>query len=52
MREQWMLPTGPIPSMVELIESLGGVVVPCDFGSDLIDAMSQRIDGMPVLFFV
>lgn len=52
MREQWMLPTGPIPNMVELIEDLGGIVVPCDFGTELIDAMSQRIDGMPVLFFV
>lgn len=52
MREQWMIPTGPIPNMVELIEDLGGVIVPCDFGSDLIDAMSQRIDGLPVLFFV
>lgn len=52
LRERWMIPTGPIPSMVDLIESLGGIVIPCDFGSDLIDAMSQRIDGLPVLFFV
>lgn len=52
IREMWLLPNGPIDSMVSLIESNGGVVVPCDFGTDLIDAMSQRIDGMPVLFFV
>lgn len=52
IREAWMLPSGPIPNMVELIEENGGIVVPCDFGSDLIDAMSQRIDGLPVLFFV
>lgn len=52
MREQWMLPQGPIQSMVDVIEGAGGIVVPCDFGSDLLDAMSQRIDGMPVLFFV
>ncbi|MCA3459307.1 MAG: ImmA/IrrE family metallo-endopeptidase [Rhodobacter sp.] len=52
MREQWMLPQGPIQSMVDVVESAGGIVVPCDFGSDLLDAMSQRIDGMPVLFFV
>jgi Zn-dependent peptidase ImmA (M78 family) len=38
--------------MVELLESNGGIVIPCDFGSDLIDAMSQRVDGLPVLFFV
>lgn len=52
VREMWGLPRGPISNMVELIESNGGIVIPCDFGTDLIDAMSQRIDGLPVLFFV
>lgn len=52
VREGWMLPRGPIVSMIGLIEDHGGVIVPCDFQTDLIDAISQRIDGMPVLFFV
>ena len=52
IREMWMLGTGPISNMVEVIENHGGVVIPCDFGTDLLDAISQRIDGMPVLFFV
>jgi Zn-dependent peptidase ImmA (M78 family) len=52
VREAWMLPNGPISNMVDLLEDNGGVVIPCDFGTDLLDAMSQRIDGMPVLFFV
>ena len=52
IREAWMLPSGPIPNMVQIIEDNGGIVVPCDFGTDLLDAMSQRIDGLPVLFFV
>lgn len=52
VREAWMLPRGPIPNMVELIENAGGIVITCDFGTDLLDAMSQRIDGLPVLFFV
>lgn len=52
VREAWMLPTGPVHNMIELLESKGGIVIPCDFGTDLIDAMSQRIDGMPTLFFV
>lgn len=52
VREMWTLPNGPIPNMVELLENNGGIVIPCDFGSDLIDAMSQRIEGLPVLFFV
>ena len=52
VRESWMLPAGPIDNMVNLIEENGGIVVPCDFGSELIDAMSQRIDGLPALFFI
>ncbi len=52
LREAWMLPPGPIENIVELIEENGGIVIPCDFGTDLLDAMSQRIDGLPVLFFV
>lgn len=52
LREAWMLPPGPIDSVVNLLEENGGIVIPCDFGTDLLDAMSQRIDGLPVLFFV
>ncbi len=52
VREMWMLPSGPIANMIELLEENGGIVIPCDFGTDLLDAMSQRIDGMPILFFV
>lgn len=52
VRENWMVPDGPIDNLVSLLEENGGIVIPCDFGTDLLDAMSQRIDGMPVLFFV
>jgi Zn-dependent peptidase ImmA (M78 family)/transcriptional regulator with XRE-family HTH domain len=52
IREAWMIPSGPIYNMVELLESNGGIVIPCDFGTDLLDAMSQRIEGLPILFFV
>lgn len=52
LRELWGVPPGPIENMVELIERNGGIVIPCDFGTDLIDAMSQRIDGLPVMFFI
>lgn len=52
VREMWMVPNGPIEDMIGLLENNGGVVIPCDFGTDLLDAMSQRIDGFPVLFFV
>jgi Zn-dependent peptidase ImmA (M78 family)/DNA-binding XRE family transcriptional regulator len=52
LRELWMLPSGPVDNVVNLLEENGGIVIPCDFGTDLLDAMSQRIDGLPVLFFV
>lgn len=52
LREQWMLPDGPIDNVTDLIEENGGIVIPCNFDNDLIDAVSQRIDGVPVLFFV
>lgn len=51
LREMWMLPRGPIQSMAALLEYNGAIIVPCDFGTDLLDAMSQRIDGIPILIF-
>jgi Zn-dependent peptidase ImmA (M78 family) len=52
IREMWGLPSGPIPNMVGLLENNGGIVISCDFGSNLIDAMSQRVEGLPLLFFI
>ena len=52
LRERWLVPNGPIENVIDLIEENGGYVIPCNFESDLIDAVSQRIDGMPVLFFI
>lgn len=52
VREMWMVPKGPVDNLIGLLEDNGGVVISCDFGTDLLDAMSQRIDGLPVLFFV
>lgn len=52
IRELWGVPSGPIENMVELVERNGGIVIACDFETDLLDAMSQRIDGMPVIFFI
>jgi Zn-dependent peptidase ImmA (M78 family)/transcriptional regulator with XRE-family HTH domain len=52
VREAWMLPRGPVSNMTTLLEDNGGIVVPCAFHTDLLDAISQPIDGLPVLFFV
>ena len=52
VRQTWQLPLGPIKSMISVVEAAGGVVVPSDFGTDKLDAISQRPSGQPSFFFV
>jgi Zn-dependent peptidase ImmA (M78 family)/transcriptional regulator with XRE-family HTH domain len=52
VRHAWQLPMGPIKSMIDVVEAAGGVVVPCDFGTDKLDAISQRPEAQPPFFFV
>lgn len=52
VRALWAVPTGPIVNMTRIIESAGGVVIPFDFGTRSIDAISQWPPGLPPLFFV
>jgi Zn-dependent peptidase ImmA (M78 family)/transcriptional regulator with XRE-family HTH domain len=52
LRAYWMVPRGPIPSVVELIEQAGGIVILARFGTDLLDGLSFRLEGMPPLFFM
>lgn len=52
LREHWMLPNGPVANMVELLEHNGALIIPCDFNTSLIDAISQRIVGLPALIFI
>jgi len=51
-RQTWGLPMGPIKSMTAAIEAAGGVVIPSDFGTDKLDAISQRPAAQPPFFFV
>lgn len=52
MREYWMLPRGPIDNVCEVIEAAGGIVVNSDFGTDHLDGISFRKEGLPPLFFM
>ncbi|MGJ4949142.1 helix-turn-helix domain-containing protein [Bradyrhizobium sp. HKCCYLS20291] len=52
MRSYWTLPTGPIRNLVEVIESAGGIVVNARFGTNLLDGLSFRTEGLPPLFFM
>ncbi len=52
VRGYWMVPRGPIANVVELIEEAGGIVVLCRFGTNLLDGLSFRSEGLPPLFFI
>jgi Zn-dependent peptidase ImmA (M78 family)/transcriptional regulator with XRE-family HTH domain len=52
LRAMWMLPIGPVQSLVGAIENAGGVVFRFPFGTNDIDAMSQWPDDAPPLFFL
>lgn len=51
-RQMWQIPLGPIKSMIGVVEGAGCIVVPCDFGTDKIDAISQRPEDTPPFIFV
>lgn len=50
VRASWMLPSGPVESVVGCLEDAGGVVVRVDFDTRLIDAVSRWIPGQPPLY--
>jgi len=52
VRATWHLPPGPVRNVTEAIENAGGVIVPQDFGTRQIDAVSQWLPGLPPVFFV
>ncbi len=52
LRAYWMLQRGPITNLVELIEEAGGIVVMSRFGTNLLDGLSFRMEGLPPLFFM
>jgi Zn-dependent peptidase ImmA (M78 family)/DNA-binding XRE family transcriptional regulator len=52
LRRYWGLQSGPIENLVLAIESAGGIVIPCNFGTAKLDALSQWPQGGLPLFFV
>ncbi|QDV91789.1 Helix-turn-helix domain protein [Phycisphaerae bacterium RAS2] len=52
VRASWNMPLGPIANLTEAVETVGGVVFQCDFGTNKVDAISNWSSGMPPLFFV
>jgi Zn-dependent peptidase ImmA (M78 family)/transcriptional regulator with XRE-family HTH domain len=52
IRKNWRLPLGPVKSLVGAIESAGGIVVCKSFGTKKLDAISQRVPGLPPIFLI
>lgn len=52
VRAWWNLPPGPVENITLLLENAGCLIIPFDFGSRRIDAISQWPPGMPPLIFV
>jgi Zn-dependent peptidase ImmA (M78 family)/transcriptional regulator with XRE-family HTH domain len=52
LRAYWMVPRGPIKSVTEIIEEAGGIVILARFGTNLLDGLSFRVEGMPPVFFM
>jgi Zn-dependent peptidase ImmA (M78 family) len=51
-RAFWHIPAGPISNIINVIENAGGIIIPCDFETNKIDAISRWVPGMPPLFFI
>jgi Zn-dependent peptidase ImmA (M78 family)/DNA-binding XRE family transcriptional regulator len=52
VRAAWRLPLGAVADVTAAIESAGGIVMKCTFGTPLIDAAHLWLPAMPPLFFV
>lgn len=53
VRQAWMMPRGPVADLTRVIEASGVIIVPFDFGTELIDGFSERVqDSLPPLIFV
>jgi Zn-dependent peptidase ImmA (M78 family) len=50
VRAFWMIPRGPVQNIVEIIEQAGGIVVNVSFGTNLMDGISFRSEGLPPIF--
>ena len=52
VRANWNLPRGPVGNLSGAIEDAGGIITPCEFETQRVDAISQWIPPLPPMFFV
>jgi Zn-dependent peptidase ImmA (M78 family) len=51
VRANWGVPRGPVKNLTQLIENAKGIVIPFDFGTRHIDAISFRLSNSRPVFF-
>lgn len=52
VRRSWMLPSGPLPNLTDLVEKAGIIVFPCQLPAARIDAVAVNIAGLPPVIFL
>ena len=52
VRAKWRIPHGPIQNVTSYFEHARGIIIPFDFETNSIDAISHWLPGLPPLFFV
>lgn len=52
VRRMWLIPSGPIPSLTDVVERAGCIIIPCHFSSGAVDGVSLRLPGLPGLIFL
>jgi Zn-dependent peptidase ImmA (M78 family)/transcriptional regulator with XRE-family HTH domain len=52
LRGYWTIPRGPIDNLTAIVERAGIVIIPVNFGTHLMDALSFRIPGVQPLIFI
>lgn len=52
IRAKWRLPHGPVQNLTSIFENARGIIVPFDFKTSRIDAVSHWLPGLPPLFFM
>lgn len=52
VRATWRVPPGPVENAMHYVEAAGALVIPMDYGTDKLDAVSLWPPQMPPLIFV
>lgn len=52
VRQKWMLPTGPIENLTQVVEAAGCIIFHCDFGTRMMDGLSISMPKYPPMIFI